>query len=114
MVAVSVRADEPRRYGGYSVVQATVVSEAQLEQLTEIVESGIDDFSVRQVTCNEVECPGDLNGDGVIDLQDLAQLLGHYGTTSGATYEMGDLDGDQDVDLGDLAALLAVYGTTCS
>jgi murein tripeptide amidase MpaA len=79
-----------------------------------VVEAGIDDFSVRQVTCNEVECPGDLNGDGVIDLQDLAQLLGHYGTTSGATYEMGDLDGDQDVDVADLAALLAVYGTTCS
>jgi hypothetical protein len=59
-----------------------------------------------------VACPGDLNGDGVVNLADLAQLLGHYGE-SGAVYEDGDLDGDSDVDLADLAALLAVYGTTC-
>jgi len=58
-------------------------------------------------------CFGDLDGDGDVDLSDLAELLGHYGTASGATYEMGDLDGDGDVDLSDLAALLGVYGTTC-
>jgi hypothetical protein len=59
------------------------------------------------------ECPGDLDGDGDVDLSDLAQLLGNYGMTEGATYEDGDLDGDGDVDLADLAALLGVYGTTC-
>lgn len=60
-----------------------------------------------------VENRGDLNGDGDVDLSDLAQLLGHYGMTGDATYEDGDLDGDGDVDLSDLAALLAVYGTSC-
>ena len=59
------------------------------------------------------ECPGDLDGDYDIDLADLAQLLGHYGTNEGAVYEDGDLDGDGDVDLSDLAQLLSVYGTTC-
>jgi len=54
--------------------------------------------------------PGDLNHDGCVDLSDLAQLLAHYGTSSGATYEDGDLDGDGDVDLSDLAELLAHYG----
>ena len=54
--------------------------------------------------------PADLDGDGAVDLADLAQLLGHYGTTGGATYEDGDLDGDGDVDLADLAELLANYG----
>ena len=58
-------------------------------------------------------CFGDLDGDNAIGLADLAQLLGHYGMTSGAEYEDGDLDGDGDVDLADLAALLGVYGTTC-
>jgi hypothetical protein len=58
-------------------------------------------------------CLGDLDADNDIDLSDLAQLLGHYGTTGGAMYEDGDLDADGDVDLSDLAALLGVYGTTC-
>ena len=58
-------------------------------------------------------CIGDLNGDRVVSLSDLAQLLGHYGTTSGATYEDGDLDGDGDVDLSDLAELLGHYGMIC-
>jgi hypothetical protein len=58
-------------------------------------------------------CPGDLDGDGVVGLADLAQLLANYGTAAGMTYEDGDLDGDGDVDLSDLAALLAVYNTRC-
>ena len=53
---------------------------------------------------------GDLDGDGDVDLADLAQLLANYGMTEGATYEDGDLDGDGDVDLSDLAELLAHYG----
>jgi subtilisin family serine protease len=58
-------------------------------------------------------CLGDLDGDRDVDLADLAQLLAHYGMTSGAEYEDGDLDADGDVDLTDLAALLAAYGTSC-
>lgn len=58
-------------------------------------------------------CMGDLNGDGRVDLADLAELLGHYGETSGMTYEDGDLDGDGDVDLADLAELLGHYGDIC-
>jgi len=58
-------------------------------------------------------CPGDVNHDGAVNLSDLAQLLGHYNMTAGATCEDGDLDNDEDVDLSDLAALLAVYGDTC-
>ena len=48
-----------------------------------------------------------------MDLGDLAQLLAHYGTTGGMTYEDGDPDGDGDVDLSDLAELLAHYGDAC-
>ena len=60
----------------------------------------------------EFQCSGDLNGNGGVQLADLALLLSRYGAT-GAWYGFGDLDQDGDVDLADLSALLAVYGTTC-
>lgn len=71
----------------------------------------IDDVEIWGVL-NQIQLLGDLDGNGVVDLQDLATLLAHYGMTSGATYEQGDLDGDGDVDLADLATLLAHYGDT--
>jgi len=67
--------------------------------------------AARNMLCPE--CIGDFNGDSVVDLSDLAHLLGYYGTTSGASYEQGDLNGDGAVDLSDLAALLGYYGTVC-
>jgi hypothetical protein len=71
----------------------------------------IDDVEIWAVVLPQ--CPGDLDGDGDIDLNDLSILLAHYGMASGAAYSDGDLDGDGDVDLNDLTALLAAYGTTC-
>ena len=58
-------------------------------------------------------CFGDLDGNRVVNIADLATLLGHYGETGDVGYYDGDLDGDQDVDISDLAALLGVYGTVC-
>ncbi len=58
-------------------------------------------------------CPGDVNGDDVVNLTDLATLLANFGTTSGAVREDGDLNGDGDVDLSDLAELLSLFGTDC-
>jgi aminopeptidase N len=60
-----------------------------------------------------VRCPGDLDGDLDVDLEDIRRLLQHYGIMGDVTYEDGDLDRDGDVDLADLTALLAVYGTSC-
>jgi hypothetical protein len=57
-------------------------------------------------------CLGDLDENGVRNLSDLAQLLGHYGQT-GMTYDEGDIDEDGDVDLSDLAWMIAVYGLPC-
>ncbi len=57
-------------------------------------------------------CPGDLTGDGTVNLSDLSLLLEHYGQ-SDATPADGDLDGDGDVDLQDLTALVQLYGSQC-
>ncbi len=51
--------------------------------------------------------PGDLDGDGDVDLSDLATLLSGYGCTGGCC--IGDIDGDGDTDLEDLSLLLASY-----
>jgi hypothetical protein len=58
-------------------------------------------------------CIGDANGDGQVNLTDLATLLIHFGSPSGQTFEDGDFDGDGDVDLVDLSNLLIVFGTSC-
>lgn len=58
-------------------------------------------------------CPGDLDGDGDVDLGDLATLLSNFGASGNATPQQGDTDGDLDVDLADLAALLGNFGSTC-
>src|SRR6185436_16030720 len=58
-------------------------------------------------------CPGDANGDGIVELSDLAILLSHFGTTSGATFADGDFTADGVVDLTDLALLLGSFGTSC-
>lgn len=58
-------------------------------------------------------CPGDLDGDLDVDLTDLATLLGHFGTPSGAVYEDGDVDMDGDIDLEDLTLMLSNFGAAC-
>lgn len=58
-------------------------------------------------------CPGDLDCDQSVTLTDLATLLIHFGTPSGAARADGDVDGDGDVDLIDLATLLSAFGSSC-
>ena len=55
---------------------------------------------------------GDINGDGLVDLMDLAILLMSYGTCDGdPEYNPdADLDGSGCIGLEDLAMLLANYG----
>ncbi len=58
------------------------------------------------------DVPGDLDGDGDVDLADLAALLTVYGTCLGdpSYNEAADFDGSGCVDLPDLATLLGNYG----
>ncbi len=88
-------------------------SAAGTDPFTFQVHSAAGSSNVATVTLAYWECIGDLDGNGQVNLSDLAQLLGNYGITSGAAYEDGDLDGDGDVDLADLAELLGRYGDVC-
>ena len=71
----------------------------------------LDDISIWAIDTG-VELPGDLNGDCVVDLNDLQILLSNYGQSG--TAADGDLDGSGLIDLVDLQALLAVYGSSCN
>lgn len=53
----------------------------------------------------------DTNGDCVIDLTDLGEMLANYGCAGGVC--AGDVDDDDDVDLSDLGELLSDFGAVC-
>ena len=57
------------------------------------------------------ECPGDTNGDGVVDFDDLGAVLGQFGL-SGPDLT-GDLNNDGVVNFDDLGILLGNFGTHC-
>jgi hypothetical protein len=52
---------------------------------------------------------GDINGDGHVNIADLAILAGNWGKT-GMTYAQGDLNGDGKVNISDLSILANYYG----
>ena len=55
--------------------------------------------------------PGDANGDGTVDINDLTIVLAHYGQT-GMTWSQGEFTGDGTVDINDLTIVLANYNKT--
>jgi len=55
--------------------------------------------------------PGDTDGDGDVDLDDLFAVRNNFGTTTGGTLAGGDTDGDGDVDLDDLFTVRNNFGT---
>ncbi len=59
---------------------------------------------------------GDLDGDCVVGLADLSDLLENFGcSSSDACYDANaDIDGDGSVGLGDLSELIEEFGTNCN
>jgi hypothetical protein len=55
--------------------------------------------------------PGDANGDGKVDINDLTIVLANYGKT-GMTWTQGEFTGDGTVDINDLTIVLAHYDTS--
>ena len=50
-------------------------------------------------------CPGDLDGDGLVAIDDLLQLLAAFGISPD-----GDIDGDKDTDVDDALLLIGAWG----
>ena len=57
------------------------------------------------------QCPEDIDGDGLVNVNDVLLLLGEFGCTVGCTF---DLNGVPGVDVADFLLLLGAYGLPCS
>ncbi len=58
-------------------------------------------------------CPGDANGDLMIDAADLSVLLSNFGQPA-AGPAFGDFNGDGQCNGADLSVLLSTFGTSCN
>jgi hypothetical protein len=67
-------------------------------------------FGDATVTLYET-CPGDANGDGRVDINDLTIVLSNYGKT-GMTWSQGEFTHTGTVDVNDLSIVLANFGWT--
>ena len=54
-------------------------------------------------------CEGDVNGDGTVNVNDMLEVIGAYGSSDGS----GDADNDGDADANDVLTVLAAWGTDC-
>lgn len=57
------------------------------------------------------ECPGDLDGDGIIGVSDTLEILANFGCVGNDC--IGDIDGDIIVGVSDILQLLSVFGASC-
>lgn len=71
---------------------------------------GLEEAFLANLTPSATGCPADINGDGLIGLNDLLAVLGAMGPCPDCDQCIADLDGDCDVDSSDLSALLALWG----
>ncbi|MEE2907824.1 MAG: choice-of-anchor B family protein, partial [Planctomycetota bacterium] len=72
-----------------------------------VVEAGVDGVSITAVDCDDLEtCPADCaNGDGVVDVQDVLEVLAQFGESGGC-----DIDGNGVVDVSDMLEVIAFWG----
>jgi hypothetical protein len=75
-----------------------------------VVEAGVDDVRLEFRGCEATAVAGDTNGDGVVDFEDLNNVLGSYNQTGAGL--VGDVDDDGDVDFEDLNIVLGSYNQT--
>ena len=72
-----------------------------------VIEAAVDGLRIEILVCDETPpCPGDINGDGIVNGSDLSSVLGFWGQSD----VVQDLSGDNFVDGADLSILLGAWG----
>lgn len=69
---------------------------------------GLQAIYTFNIDAGSAECSADLNGDGVVDVSDLLNLLSHWGPCDACS---ADLNGSGVVDVSDLLELFGAWGT---
>ena len=70
-----------------------------------LVEAGVDNVSLEVLDC-ETLCEADVNGDSVVNVDDILVILGAYGTSDPAS----DIDGNGTVDVNDVLVVISAWG----
>ena len=84
----------------------------KVDGIVDTIAIGGQELFVDCLKGDEVEpstTPGDVDGDGDVDVDDLMLLIARYGSSCSGCPE--DIDGDGDVDVDDLMILLSNYGS---
>ena len=69
-----------------------------------IIEAAVDAVSIAKPDCGEPSCAGDLDGNGMVDADDLLHVIGSWGTAD------GDANGDGTTNADDLLLLISNWG----
>lgn len=73
----------------------------------DVIEAGLDAFSIEQIDCQATPCVGDVDGgDDIVNVSDLLAMLAAWGTND----PVFDIVPDGNVDIQDLLLLLSVWG----
>ena len=64
-------------------------------------------------TATAPPCPPDINGDGVVNVLDLIDLLLCFGQPAAPACSPEDINGDGNVNVLDLIELLLAFGQAC-
>lgn len=80
-----------------------------------VVEAAVDDVRLQFLVCAPPppSCPGNANGDGVVDFGDISSVLANWGASYGAGTGPGDADASGLVDFDDVTAVLTNWLRAC-
>ena len=93
---------------GYTLTQATAINDNGWIVAEGMSGSMTHAFLLRPA---QSQLPGDANGDGKVDINDLTIVLSHFGQT-GMNWSNGDFISDGTVDINDLTIVLTNFGSS--